>query len=996
MKRRAPAMLAAAAALVLAGAAEAQYQFFPYYGKNRVRYDRFAWKSCATDHFTIYFTTDDPKLLQSVVDMAETAYRRVSRDLKHDLAEPVPLLYYTTFTDFEQSNVFQVQEGILGVSEPILYRIGVHGDMAPDELQALIAHELAHIFQFDLLWGRQGGALTALTQPPLWTFEGLSEYVTREWSLWSTLILRDAVLNDRIPEFTASGEIASRYPLPRDPAYDFGHAIYEFIIERFGRNAIRDLWLGLKSGSSLLGARDPFERTFKMKSREFQQEFRRYLRDRFKDFLTRENPEDYSFALGPEFPMNPYYFAFSHAVSPSGELIATITYNALDGDMDIVLISAKDGQVLKNITKGYTSKYEYIKYEIDPSLGRSLAWSPDGDSLAFFARRGRRHALFLISVLSGKTLREIPLAVDQPAGPCFEAEGRRVIFGAFRQGRRDLFAVNLADGALTNLTGDDLYEKAPAVSPDGASIVYSVRVGSTDKLFLSPLADLKTKKQLTFGPGQTVCPSFSSDGRQVFFSGDAREAYNVYSLDLETGEMFRYTDVRTGNFYPAALPVREGGPRRVVFSSFNKGAFQIFRMDVQGTAEPSAPFVDLPAGADIETFVPEMSIAVPPEKIKPHEGMGKLYVTARPPADVILSTDGSFYGGSAIAFSDILGDHTFQVTAYQVRDFQSFEFGYLNRLRRFHWMARVFKFAIYYYPYAYYYDPTLWNFASTADAIAVREIKGAALAAYYPFSLYYRAEASLGIFNYSEDSAMGAGAMLGGPGGYFINGNIVSSTFALTGETTLFKAPYGPAAGHTFQVSVSPTLPLAESFIRNTTFQADLRKYLYLGSDFLLAFRWQGFASLGRDPFISYFGGNNTVRSADYYGIIGTKNWFLNAELRFPLVGSVPTIIGTVGPFRGALFFDVARNKLGAYPAKFYRSDFESGRLLELDAVGSFGYGLQAFLFGLPFHFEWVKRLEWRNLAKPLGLKAVSLDPFAGSGGLFSNMTLRFWIGYDF
>ncbi len=209
--------------------------------------------------------------------------------------------------------------------------------MPVNEFQDTITHELTHIFEFDLLWGNQGGALTAVSSPPGWTFEGLSEYTTAHWSSWSTLILRDTVLNDRIPDFDESGDLLLRYPLPRDPAYDFGHAIYEFIVERFGPNAIRDFWQVLKQSNTLLARRDPLVRAFRRTAREFGQEFKKYLRARFKDYYGRENPEDYSVPLGPEFPINPYYFAFSHALSPSGELVATITYNARDNDMNIVL-----------------------------------------------------------------------------------------------------------------------------------------------------------------------------------------------------------------------------------------------------------------------------------------------------------------------------------------------------------------------------------------------------------------------------------------------------------------------------------------------------------------------------------------------------------------------------------------------------------------------------------------------------------------------------------
>jgi hypothetical protein len=424
--------------ILCAATAAAQFMYVPYYGKNRVVYEKFPWKIYPTDHFQIYFYTADDRILKNVADFAESAYAKVSRALKHDLAKPVPILYYTTITDMEQSNVFQAQEGLLGVSEPVMFRIGLQGDMPDDELQAVICHELVHIFEFDLLWGDKGGVLAMVSQPPLWTFEGLSEYITGIWSSWSTLLTRDAVLNDRIPEFSESGEMFSRYPIPREPAYDFGHALYEFIVERYGPNAVRDLWRGLK-GTPLLGRRDPIERVFKMKLREFSVEYKRYLRARFKDYFTRENPEDYSVAIGPEFPMNPYYFAFSQALSPSGDLVATITFNALEGDIDIVLLSTKDGRVLRNITKGYTLKYESIKFEIDPTYGTSLAWSRDGNELAFFGRKGRRHALFIISALTGSTLREIELGQDQPAGPCFFPDGKKILFGAYEKGRRDFF-----------------------------------------------------------------------------------------------------------------------------------------------------------------------------------------------------------------------------------------------------------------------------------------------------------------------------------------------------------------------------------------------------------------------------------------------------------------------------------------------------------------------------------------------------------------------------
>ncbi len=964
--------------------AEAQNMYVPYYGKNRVLYEKFPWKIYPTEHFQIYFYTSDDHLLKNVADFAESAYAKVSQTLKHDLGKPVPLLYYTTFTDFEQSNVFQVSEGVLGVSEPVMFRIGIHGDMTEDELQALISHELAHIFQFDLLWGDKGGVLSMVTQPPLWTFEGLSEYITGEWSSWSTLITRDAVLNDRIPEFAESGELFSRYPLPREPAYDFGHALYEFIIERYGPGAIRDLWRSLK-GTPLLGRRDPIERTFKLKTREFSQEFKRYLRARYKDFRARENPEDYSIALGPEFPINPYYFAFSQALSPSGDLVATITFNAQEGDVDIVLLSTKDGRVLRNITKGFTLKYESIKFEIDPSYGTSLAWSRDGNELAFFGRKGRRHSLFIVSALTGATLREIDLKLDQPAGPCFFPDGKKILFVAFEKGRRDIFSLDLATGATENLTQNDYFEKAPTISPDGRMVAYSLRVEKADKIFLSPLANLNERQQITFGPDQNVNPSFSADGETVYFAGNATDAYNVYSIRVATGDVRRYTDVRTGNFFPTPLP---NEPGKIIFSSFNKGAFQLFKSDTPGSVEPPQP--SRPETVKPDPFKPTLSLALDKDKIQTHKGLGKLILASQPPIDTMITSDGAIWGGSSLAFSDILGDHTFTLTAYQVREYRSFSFSYLNLRARVPFLLNAFQYTIYYYPYSYYFNPAMMFRQTTRDAIATRKITGVTATGQYPFDKFYRAEASLGFYNFEEDSSGGYGTGYADPrNGYFINGTTLQASFSLVGETTLFRAPYGPFAGHTFRLSLTQSIPLAESFIRNTSLEADLRKYFYLGSDFTVAFRWEGSMSLGRNKYLSYYGGNNQVRSTDFYSLVGTEYWIFNAEFRFPVIHAIDTLIGSLGPVRGTIFLDLTRNRLGDYPAVFYTDnpDYQTTGGLPyrvLEAIGSYGIGFQFYFLGLPIHLDLAKRLEWEKITKPFSIRE--------NGGFI----LRFWIGYDF
>ncbi len=959
----------------------AQSMYFPYYGKNKVLYEKLNWHSYKTEHFSIYYYTEGVRILKNIAEMAESAYQRISTELKHPLSAPVPLIFYKTSTDFEQTNLFQMPAGVLGVAEPILYRIAIQGDMTLDEIQDLIEHELTHIFEYDLLWGGPGGVMYAVNQPPLWIMEGLSEYNTENWSSWSSLIVRDAVLNDRIPELTTSGSLYSRYPLPRPPAYDFGHAIYDFIESKHGKNGIREFWHSLKR-SPFIGKRNPIKRAFNMNYKDFNHEFKKYLRAKNKDFLLRENPEDYSIPLGPEFPLNPYYFSLSHAVSPSGDIVAVLTQNVKDYDIDIVLISTKDGSVVKNITKGYTLKYEYIKFEIDPSKGKDIAWSSDGDRIAFFARSGQKHSIFILNALTGKILRTIKIPVDQPSSLCFFPGGEELLFTAFHEGFHDIFKINLSTEKILNLTEDDFFEKAPMISPDGTKVAYTIHLDTYDKLFLSPVNDLKKRTQLTFGKGNTISPHFSPDSKELYFSGDMRDAYNIYSLNLETGELTRYTDVRTGNFFPIPLP---NNPQKVVFASFNKGSFQVFKSELEGEVEKTITFKETSPDEEFKRFEPIISLDIDKKEIKPYKGLGKLYLTSRPPIDTIVSTDGSIYGGSALSFSDLLGDYTFFLMAYQVRQYRSYQFSFLNQKRRFQYMVNAFQFTQYYY-LSSYYDPFYYGrYETHFDAIATRKITGVSLNTFYPFNKYYRTQASIGYYNYEEDY------LYPSPGTYgqFWNGSILSASFSLIGETTRFKYPYGPIAGNTFMLSVSQGLPVSSSFLQNTTVETDLRKYIRIGSNTLFAFRFKGFFSRGKNPFVFYWGGNNQVRSAGYYTIIGNEGWYANLEFRLPLINAASTIIGQIGPIRGTLFFDITRSKIKGYPAMFameFTGWDEDGQpeFRGIDAIGSWGYGFQFFFLGLPVHIEFVKRLEFPDMSKPFNWDKKG------------DFRTRFWIGFDF
>src|SRR5205814_5509919 len=108
--------------------------------------------------------------------------------------------------------------------------------------------------------------------------------------------------------------------------YNLGHAVFEYIEAKFGKEGIRQFMFSLRK-SVIGGGEDAFEEAFKMKKEEFDQAFDKYLKDRFKPFRDKERPADYGRDLSPNQEKTPYAEAISIAPSPSGDLIAIATGN---------------------------------------------------------------------------------------------------------------------------------------------------------------------------------------------------------------------------------------------------------------------------------------------------------------------------------------------------------------------------------------------------------------------------------------------------------------------------------------------------------------------------------------------------------------------------------------------------------------------------------------------------------------------------------------------
>lgn len=1022
--------------LALAGApglALAQTNYIPYFGKNQIRYDKFDWHTYQTEHFEIYYYPEIEPHLERIAGYAESAYQHVSSELKHDLSMKLPLILFSTASEFWQQNVTPgaAQEGVGAFAEPGRYRIVMPIDEPPDLLYRLIVHELTHQFQFDII-------PTGLIRRnmPLWVFEGMSDYMTGYWRPNDIMTVRDAAVTDIVPKMSEMEEYGG-FSNPR-LIYNLGHAAFEFMESKWGKEGVRAYVFALRR-SVIGGSDDAYQEAFQISPEEWDQQFDRYLKERFKPFRDKERPADYGRDLAPDPRKGRFSNVLSIEPSPSGDLIAGMTGNGRDREYDIVLISAKDGAIIRNLTSGFDQSMGF-EYLATPG-GRWnsvpwMSWSPQGDRLAYFVRTEKDRSLIVQNVVTKKIEVRIELkTIDAPESPDFSPDGKLVAFSGLRGSDADIFTVNLETKEIVNLTKDKFAAYAPTWAPDGKSIVYLVRVSGNEKLFRMN-ADGSSPVQLTFGTHDEGGAQFLDANTLVFASTAVNPAepiepdvakngqiYNIWTLDLKTNELKQYTDALSGNVSPVVL--KDAPANRLAFVTYFKGEYGLHVLDRKDeiTKVASADFGS--PGPIVDFQAPLMHTLVPDNKKKKGK-FEKLFLEGRPPVSLGVTSGGDVFGGTQVTFTDVLGDQQFSLMVASVSQYRTMSFTWQNMERRLQWAIQGYNQTQFYYGQlqGLLYDPYLAQYIDRDLATATRTIQGGTAFGIYPFNRYRRIEVFGGFSRYQErfnDPDVEAYSQQYQQEQYgstlFNNGNMMPIGAAFVQETTIFRE-FGPLSGSTMRLSYE-FAPKIGSLLSRQTFDGDARKYFRLGANGLLAFRARGFKSIGDNPDFTYFGGNSELRGYEYLSFIGQNAVFANAELRFPLIDAMATPIGVLGGVRATLFAGIGGGFFDQQSNfKFWRRDTTleapvvsydpvtgqpvrgssvpiSGFRLQ-DARASYGISLSTMALGFPVHFDW----SWRTLMNRDWEDVVFYQDAIADGVTSGSTWLRkpkfsMWIGYD-
>ncbi|HVS15490.1 MAG TPA: hypothetical protein VMV46_16320 [Thermoanaerobaculia bacterium] len=935
-----------AVGLLLAASAEAQY-----FGKNKIRYEKFDWQTYQSAHFTVYYYPKVEVNLEKVVSLAESAYDQLSRDFDFQIQERTPLILYATHSEFLQNNLILnfIPEGVGAFATSARFRMVMPIDLPDAELYELILHELTHIFEYHILFGGSLGRSLTLN-PPTWLMEGLASYMAKDESTSDRMFLRDAVVNDTIPPITQSN-VQGFF------AYRFGHAAFDFMEERWGSDGVLDFLFEFRN---TIGARvgRAIERAFRIEPEDFDIEFRRWLRRRYlPQLVATGEPSDFGRPFRTERGGTQ---ELSPIASPSGDLVAA--YSTLANDLDIVLFNTETRRPLRNLTKGFSTQFRHFVAQhltVARKHGHDLAFSPDGNQIAAFVRKEAGYSLAIVNVLKGGVDRVIDMEVQQQTAPAWSPDGRTIAFSGNVGGQFDIFLLDLDSLEITNLTNDDLFDGAPAFAPDGLSLALVSIPEETAQLFRISLADPGKRIRVTDDEFTNTDPTFSSDGAALYFTSDRSGAENIFGLDLVTRQLTQYTNAVTGCFMPTVLS-KVGEPDRLVYTGFWKGRFDLYEAEagepIQVTQLETPETVG--TAEDFDRFVPDIQVTIDESAKQDKKGFRLFLEDAQTFAGI--DDDQTVIGQVALTFSDFLGDRRLFALFQSIESFSNFNVTYYNLARRWQWSLSAFD------DRAFFIGRDFASGRIVRDRVAFQQT-GVSGGLTYPFSFSKRIELNLA---YIQRKIAFQSFAFDSDGIPILDdeGNLIPTILpreddypqlgmAFVSDTAIF-GPAGPAAGHRFRLSGSYAPDTDESGTLTSTLEVDARKYFPLTRRSAFAVRLFGSQRDGSFANPVYFGGLDTVRGFDFRDLVGDRGFFANFELRFPLVDYFVTPVLSFQGIQGRFFLDVAGAWFGDVQS-FTFFDSDENRLQ--DGVSSYGFGITLRFLGLDVNIDWAQRWDFEE-----------------------------------
>jgi len=501
------------------------------------------WREMNTGNFLIIFPSSLKDIALEVAVLAERLLPQIETFLNTTLSFQ-PAIVLVDNTDIPNGYGDPLQGEIhLVLSHPYDQFLGTR---FRSWIQMVLAHELTHILHLEAAspeikrWRKLLGYVTLPNViQPIWVWEGYAMYAENHFGTQGRpsdtmydMYLREIALQDGFePPYLLGGYSFLNHWPAQNGCYIYGASVCQFIADHFGEKKLGEISKLRSENFQIYGFDKALKKVLGVDTNELWTLWKESLKEKYQSQfqnLKSEGITDLNFLTERG------YYTSGLRLSPDGEkLVYSLTHpeyiaglRLLDrksGKERIIVrgyivgtpVFSKDGKRLvysKIVTERYRSWFDIFQYDLNTGKEKRLtqgirAFSPffRGDKVFFLRRNIFPEGLYSLDQNSGKIelVYEFP-STFRPNQAVTDPLEEKIVLSGWQNGFLDL-AFYHEDGTLHFITSD-------------------------------AYADLT--------------PSFSPDGKTLYFSSDRNGVYNIYAYRLDTGEFFRLTNVLSGLFEP--------------------------------------------------------------------------------------------------------------------------------------------------------------------------------------------------------------------------------------------------------------------------------------------------------------------------------------------------------------------------------------------------------------------------------------------------------------
>ncbi|MGM0567815.1 MAG: BamA/TamA family outer membrane protein [Elusimicrobiota bacterium] len=744
-------------------------------------------------------------------------------------------------------------EGTLGFADKFKSRLVIPYMSSPYELSHLAAHEFTHVAQFEVLYGgtwRSPRLIKGLSGlEPLWIMEGMAENIAydilgEEWNAYDRMILRDAVLYDRLYSFRQLQNFA---PLHGDVylGYKQGHSAMDFLVEKEGREIHYSILKAMRNNLDPLKSFESATTQFK-DLHDFNDRWKKWITDRVKEEVKEKDiagdkylpivKDDYN-------SRNPVYDSYGNFYYVSNRGVKNeIYYRSQERDKKIIpnfFVSKAD-----NLITG------------DRIYDRIIDYSSESNLLVFAARINQKDYLCLYNSSSGE-VKKIDPGLKEICSPAISPDGTMLAFTALDGFNRNIYIHNINSGRTYPLTDDIYPDFGPSFSPSSDKIITA-----SERNYRKDLREIDIQSKEITWLGETgfndFHPVYLKSGK-IIYSSDKNGSINLYAASVDSGERYALTNIESGAFYPGCFG------EKILASLYYDGSYKISEIPVEKKFELTKEKREPPKLFDNDY--------VNKEDLETKRARGRFSTDLFLPS-FMYASDVGFIGGGALIMSDYFAYNTVELYGWGWPASYEASIGYVNRKFRpdifFSLSATGRKFRI-----------------IGEEDLFRRDRYMASAGLRYPLTRYNALGSYVHASSREEKN---------------IDENEVRDYESDTGagitferNTSLFK-PFQAFRGGRLNLGAYFARPLEKEGLDYNHYSLSTARYVPLNKNIVLAGRASLARSEGPDFRVFSLGGRNNLRGYSRESFLGNNAVSLTSEMRFMLFPEINWHISFMWP----------------------------------------------------------------------------------------------------